>query len=132
MLCVKPCTDIEFKEQVLSTLGYNADSAELLTAEENGRLLGYAAVKQLGQNLEILRLSIMSCTDYSSPTEEDSEIAEYLVRAAANYAYNRMLTTLSCSLPEFSTILLRLGFDKVDNLCEINIKKLFNSCKNCK
>lgn len=131
MLCVRPCSDEQYKEQVLLDLGLSGDSTELLTAEENGRILGYAAVKPQGLELEILSLSIADCADYSAPNDDNMEIAEYLIRAVGNYAYNRMIPALSCVLPELDAILIRLGFEKIDNLSRINIKKLFNSCKSC-
>lgn len=131
MLCVKPCTDNQYKEQALSTIGLSGDSAELLTAEENGRILGYAAVKPQGMKLEILKLSITDCADYSAPNNDNMEIAEYLIRAAGNYAYNRMIPMLCCAQTEISTILLKFGFEKIDNIMVVEIRKLFNSCKNC-
>lgn len=131
MLCVKPSDNAELKNEILSSVDIIGDSPELLTATENEKLLGYAAVDPVGRTLRLAKIEISDCKDYANPTAEDMELAEYLVRAAGNYAYNRLMTTLSCENDGYKAILKPFGFKEIDNKFQLDIKVLFKKCENC-
>lgn len=131
MLCVKPSTDDELKNKIFKTVEIEGDHPELLTAVENGSLVGYIAVDPVDRVLRLPEMKIFSCTSYDAPTQNDRELAEYLIRAAGNYAYNRLMTTLSCDNLGLKTILMPFGFKEIDNKLQLDIKVLFKKCENC-
>ena len=69
--------------------------------------------------------------DPENPGKDDFELAEYLVRAAANYAYNRLMSTLSFDDLQYKPILSRFAFEEIDNKFQLDIKVLFKKCENC-
>ena len=131
MLCVKPTDDEKLKDEILSTLDIKGESPALLAATENDRLLGYVAVDPVGYDLYIPALSITDCSDYENLSQDEREIAEYLIRAAGNYGYNRMLLNICCENLNLKPLLSRFGFKEIDNKLSLDIKHLFKKCENC-
>lgn len=131
MLCVKPSDDVKLKSEVLSSVDIIGKSPELLTATENGKLLGYVVVDPVGRVLRLAKIEISDCKDYANPTAVDMELAEYLIRAAGNYAYNRLMAALSCENDAYKAILKPFGFNEIDNKFQLDIKVLFKKCENC-
>lgn len=131
MLCVKPTNDESLKNEILKTAEIKGDNPDVLTAVENGSLVGYVVVDPVERVLMLPKLEIISCNSYDAPNQNDRELAEYLVRAAGNYAYNRLMTTLSCDNLDLKTILTPLKFKEIDNKLQLDIKVLFKKCENC-
>lgn len=131
MLCVKPTNDTELKNMILSSDNIKGISPEVLTAVENGKVIGYIAVDPVDRCLMILSIRIDSCKDFSSMTANDREIAEYLIRAAGNYAYNRLIQNLVCNNSDYKSLLEPFGFKEIDNKLQLDIKLLFKKCENC-
>ncbi|MGN0456323.1 MAG: hypothetical protein ACI4F2_05655 [Acutalibacteraceae bacterium] len=131
MLCVKPTDDENLKNEILGRVRITGDKPDVLTAVENGCLLGYAALDPVGSELKLADFSITSCKDPENPTAEDMEIAEYLVRAAGNYAYNRLMSTLSYDSLAYKALLKRFRFEEINNKLTLDIKVLFKKCENC-
>lgn len=131
MLCVKPLDDQNIVQAVREQYQIPAQNGRLLTAVEQGKTLGLVYVEQKTDRLFLHALEVTGCLDYEHPTGEDLEIAEYLVRAAGNYAYNRLLPVLECArIPAFP-LLKRFGFKQIDQNYQLALKVLFKKCKNC-
>lgn len=131
MLCVKPTDDKNFEKDILSKCKITGVAPCLITAVENNNLLGYIAVEQKGTHLNIVDYSITNCEDYDNLTKEEREIAEYLVRSAGNYAFNRCMLALTTELEKYFSHLSKFGFKEIDNKYSIQIKDLFKKCENC-
>lgn len=131
MLCVRPSDDAKFREKVLEKVKTESEFPEVLVAIENDNILGYVVVDPVGRVLKIKELFIDSCKNYLLPSSDDLEIAEYLLRAAGNYAYNRLMTTLSFESEKYSEILFPFGFKKNNNKIQLDIKVLFKKHKSC-
>ncbi|MGN0499292.1 MAG: hypothetical protein ACI4F6_09580 [Acutalibacteraceae bacterium] len=131
MLCVKPTEDEKLKNEILGRVRTTGDKPDVLTAVENGSLLGYAALDPVGSELRLADFCIISCKDPENPTAEDMEIAEYLVRAAGNYAYNRLMSTLSYDSLAYKPLLKSFRFEEINNKLTLDIKVLFKKCENC-
>ena len=131
MLCVKPTTDEQLKKEIFSAHGINSDLAQLLVAVENDKILGYTAVEPYMGKLTLYALSLTDCSDLNNMDGESREIAEYLIRAAGNYAYNRLLTALVCEDMSLKPVLSLFGFKEIDNKLSLDIKLLFKRCENC-
>ncbi|MCQ4022613.1 MULTISPECIES: hypothetical protein [unclassified Ruminococcus] len=131
MLCVKPTNDEKLKSEILSKNEIFGAKPDVLTAVESGRLLGYVAVDPIDRELRLANFNITDCDSLDNPSRDNLEIAEYLLRAAGNYAYNRLMLTLSCEIPEYKPILKRFGFEEINNKFQLDIKVLFKKCENC-
>lgn len=131
MLCVKPSYDEKLNKELIGTTRIIGDNPVLLTAIENEKLVGYAVLDPIGSDIRIASLNIPSMLDPENPDKDDFELAEYLVRAAANYAYNRLMSTLSFDDLQYKPILSRFAFEEIDNKFQLDIKVLFKKCENC-
>lgn len=131
MLCVKPTEDKELENRILSKCTITGVAPCLITAIEDNNLLGYIAVEQKGTHLNIIDYSITNCKDYNNLAQSEREIAEYLVRSAGNYAFNRCMLMLTTELKEYCTHFSKFGFKEIDNKYSILIKDLFKKCENC-
>lgn len=131
MLCVKPTEDKELENRILSECKITGVAPCLITAEEDNKILGYIAVEQKGTHLNIIDYSIANCKDYNNLTKNEREIAEYLVRSAGNYAFNRCMLMLTTELETYFLHFSKFGFKESDNKYSIQIKDLFKKCENC-
>lgn len=131
MLCVKPATDTEFEKSILKNCTITGKEPRLLTATQDGELLGYIAVDLVKGKENIIDFNISGCENYDHPTGTQHEIADYLIRAAGNYAMNRGVIVLSTQLAHFYTLFKLFGFTEIDNNLTIHLKVLFKKCENC-
>lgn len=133
MLCVKPLDDPGVVQAVLKQfqLSVPARTGRLLAAEEQGKTLGFVYVEQKTDRLFLHVFELTDCADYGRPTGEDLEIAEYLIRAAGNYAYNRLLPVLECARIPALPLLQRFGFKQFDQNYRLALEVLFKKCENC-
>lgn len=131
MLCVKPTDNLDFEKSVLNKIKVQSDMPRVLTAEENGNMLGYIAVDPIGTKLDIVDFSLTDCNDYDSLNANQKEIAEYLLRAAGNYAFNRNMLTLETKLVKYRKLLEQFRFTEMDNKFSLHLKVLFKKCENC-
>lgn len=131
MLCVKPLDDQNVIQAVLEQYQITAQNGRLLTAVEQGKTLGFVYVEQKADRLFLHAFEVTGCLDYGAPAGEDLEIAEYLVRAAGNYAYNRLLPVLECARIPALPLLKRFGFKQFDQNYRLALAVLFKKCENC-
>lgn len=131
MLCVKPLDDQNVIQAVLEQYRITAQNGSLLTAVEQEKTLGFVYVEQKADRLFLHAFEVTGCLDYSAPAGEDLEIAEYLVRAAGNYAYNRLLPVLECARIPALPMLRRFGFKQFDQNYRLALAVLFKKCENC-
>lgn len=133
MLCVKPQDDPNIVQAVLKQfqLSVPEQAGRLLTAEEQAKTLGFVYVEQKTDKLFLHVFEVTDCADYGHPAGEDLEIAEYLVRAAGNYAYNRLLPVLECARIPALPLLRQFGFKQFDQNYRLALEVLFKKCENC-
>ncbi len=131
MLTVKPIFDITKIRDILNKHNIDSKTAVILEAVEKENELGYVVVKEEDKEIKILAFDISDCVDYNNPSQNDTEISEYLIRSAGSYALNREITTLSTQLNEFSNIWNKFNFVQNNHKYQIELTVLFKKCKNC-
>lgn len=131
MLCVKPTDDKILEQSVISGCKIKGGQPRLITAVENNQVLGYICVDPTGTVLNIAGFNITGCENYNNPTNGQREIADYLIRSAGNYAFNRYMLTMECEIREFFSLFKLFGFTEIDNKLTIHLKVLFKKCENC-
>lgn len=132
MLCVKPVDDNQAVQDILDRYGIAAENARLLLAQERGQALGFVLVEPQKDKLFLHAFEVCGCMDYGLPVNDNLEIAEYLVRAAGNYASNRLLPMLECADMPALPLLRRFGFKQYDQNYRLELKVLFKKCENCR
>lgn len=131
MLCVKPVDDKQMVRAVMEQYRVKSESVRLLTAEEQGKTLGFILAEPQKDKLFLHAFEVCGCLDYVRPAGDDLEIAEYLVRAAGNYASNRLLAVLECADMPSLPLLRRFGFKQYNQKYRLELKVLFKKCENC-
>lgn len=132
MLCVKPVDDQQTVQAVLERYRIDSENVRLLMATERGQTLGFVLVQPQKDKLFLHAFEVCGCMEHKLPTNDDLEIAEYLIRAAGNYASNRLLPVLECAEMPSLPLLRRFGFKQYDQKYRLELKVLFKKCENCR
>ena len=100
-----------------------------LTAFENGVFLGYIIVKEEKTSLTIKGFEMMDCKDYIHLDSLYSQLAQLLIRAAGNFAFNRGILKMTGDLDSLFFVCTALNLNDGEDSVEIDIKKLFKPCE---
>lgn len=130
MLCVKPTENHQLEQNILSKCKA-MQGARVLTAQQDEQQLGYIAVYPQGTQLHIIDFEITGCENQEALTGEENEIAEYLIRAAGNYAFNRQMLTLESGLTNWNAVFKKFRFTEINNNFSLHLKELFKKCESC-
>lgn len=102
----------------LKEYGISADCA-VLAASENGGAVGFAAILQNKDELEILGLKW-----------QDDEVCELLLRAAASYGERREIERLTLRAPAPERVVKIMGFCPENEKMSLNIENVVHIRKN--
>ena len=131
MLTISPEKDKLFLEEVFGRC--NADGMEpaVLTAKENGTLLGYAAIDLKDYAVRILEFAMVGNEKLTGLSVEEQQLADSMIKAVASYAMNRNVFLLSSDYQPAFPLLESFGFQQNDNKMRIDLSRLIKKCKRC-
>mgnify|MGYP005774463117 CR=1 FL=1 len=131
MLTISPEKDKLFLEKIFSNCHADGMEPAVLTAKENGKLLGYAAIDLKDYTVRILEFAMVGNEKLTGLSTEEQQLADSLIKAVASYAMNRNVFLLSSSYEPAFPLLTSFGFQQNDNKMRIDLSRLIKKCKRC-
>ena len=131
MIKVSPEKNEEKIKEILSRHALDEDCS-ILSAYENGEIVGYAVGKPNGHAFDIKAFCVISCKDYTKQSAEEKFIAELLIRSVGNYACNREMILLTGEDNNLFFTAVQLGINSSSDSVRIFIPQLFKKCDSCK
>lgn len=105
-----------------------SDDHTVISACEQGKLVGYVALKENGHTLDISVFNVLDCKDYTKPTANDKFLAELIIRSVANYGANRDMVYLTSEDNNLFFSSTLLGFNSSSDSVKIFIPGLLRKC----
>ena len=105
-------------EQIIDSIFKNPpQGARVAWAQENEKALGYMLFNISGELQRVI---------------DNDAVFELLVRSSLNHLDLNGVETGYCTNPDMEKELLLLGFKKINNRLETNIKEFFKPCQGCR
>ena len=131
MLMISPEKDKPFLDEVWTRCGADGKDPAVLTAREDGRLLGYVAVDLKDYAVRILEFSLTGRESLEGLTPEEGQLADSMIKAAASYGMNRNVFLMNSDYQPALALLSWFGFRQNDNKMRIDLSQLIKKCKRC-
>ena len=129
MLKISPETNRDVIKEILTKHSLNGEFI-ILSAYEDEEIVGYTVSEQDGHSLRVIEFEVLSCSDYTSQTDDEKFISELLIRSTANYAANREMILLTGENNNMFFTAVQLGVNSAPDSVRIFIPKLFGKCSN--
>ena len=127
MVKVSPEKNKDVINKVLTQHSLN-DEHTVVSAYEQGELVGYVALKENGHTLDVSVFNVLACEDYTKPTANDKFLAELMIRSVANYGANRDMVYLTSEDNNLFFTSTLLGFNSSQDNVRIFIPGLLRKC----
>lgn len=131
MLTIMPEKDAAISGPALSKCAAKGPDAAMLCARGGEVLLGYVAVDIQSRELRILDFVLTGQPRWDELGEEERQLADSMIKAAASYGMNRNVFVAVSTLEPIFPLLKQFGFQQIDNKMTIDFTQLIRKCKNC-
>ncbi|MDP4119741.1 MAG: hypothetical protein Q8876_01615 [Bacillota bacterium] len=128
MLTVLPLKDEKKLNKIIELLPKVGQAPNVLMAEQDGNDLGYIAISEEKNALNILDIYLVDCENFDELSYEKKSNVDLLIRSAGSYSMNRKLLNLQCENKNLFSLLNRFGFQENQNKTAIPLYELFKPC----